>query len=185
MIEFKGIENVNQNEKCIDFFIVTTENLMRLVGQGEETKAYFNHLKELQLVRNLMGLMAQSNHLVLKSIKLLRCLNKYSAELCNEFLSMGGSDIIKEVLSHPFENPALALETLKLVSSVLPIKESTYEVENKKLKLYLDRPQFLRSITEMIFPRAVQMYEELVNPEGKTCVIEILEKQSSSHPSRT
>ena len=184
LIEFKGIENVNQNEKCIDFFIVTTENLMRLVGQGEETKAYFNHLKELQLVRNLMGLMAQSNHLVLKSIKLLRCLNKYSAELCNEFLSMGGSDIIKEVLSHPFENPALALETLKLVSSVLPIKESTYEVENKKLKLYLDRPQFLRSITEMIFPRAVQMYEELVNPEGKTCVIEILEKtiQLSSEP---
>jgi hypothetical protein len=174
--EFQGIENVNQNEKCIDFFIVTAENLMRLVGPGEESKAFFNHLKELQLVRNLLGLMSQSSQLILKSLKLLRTLTRSSSDLCNEFLSMGGSDVIKEVLSRPFENPSLANETLRLVSSVLPSKTSSNLEESKKLKIYSDRPQFLRSITEMIFPRAIGMYEELLNPESKTAVIEILDK---------
>lgn len=175
-LEYRGAESVTQNEKCLDFFTVTSENLSRLVGQGEESFAYFNQLKELQLIRNIISLISQSPQLIIKSIRLIRYLNRYSSELCCEFLSMGGSDVIREVLGRPFENPSLVNETLKLVSSVLPIKDSLNKVENKKLSIYIERPQYLKAMTEMIFPKAIAMYEELISQDSKSIVIEILEK---------
>lgn len=175
-LEYRGPESINQNEKCLDFFIVTSENLSRLARPGEESSAYYSQLKELQLMRNIISIISQSPQLIVKSIRLIRYLNKYSSDLCCEFLSMGGSDVIREVLGRPFENPGLVNETLKLVASVLPIKESNSPVENKKLNIYIDRPQYLKAMTEMIFPKAIAMFEELISQDSKAIVIEILEK---------
>ncbi|OMJ78604.1 hypothetical protein SteCoe_21528 [Stentor coeruleus] len=176
LLEFRGNEGVMQNEKALDFVVYFTENFVRIVGSGEETLAYFNQLKEFQVICQVIDLISNSSSLLLKSIKLLRVITKHSATMCCDFLSMGGSDVIKEVLSKPHEDLSLVTETLKLANAIIPSIESDLPVDSEKLSIFKDRPQYLNTLTEMILPRAIIMFEELISNDSKIIVIEILEK---------
>lgn len=176
LLEFRGNESVMQNEKALDFVVCFTENFVRVVDNNEETLAYFNQLKENQVICQVIDLISNSSALLVKSMKLLRVITKHSAVMCCDFLSMGGSDVVKDVLGKPYENLNLVTETLKLVSAIIPSVESELPIDSQKLSIFKDRPQYLKTLTEMILPRAITMFEELINNDSKIIVIEILQK---------
>lgn len=176
LLEFRGNEGLMQNEKALDFLIYFTDSLVRILSIPEEAAVYFNQLKDQQVVRQIIELISNASSLLVKSLKLLRVTTKHSASMCCEFLSMGGSDVIKEILSKPHENLSLISEILKLANSIIPSVESETPCEIQKLSIYKERPQYLKTLTEMILPRSIAMYEELINSDSKVTVIEILEK---------
>jgi E3 ubiquitin-protein ligase TRIP12 len=176
LLNFRGNESLMQNEKSLDFLTALTDNILRILTNNEEIRNFFNQLKELEAVRNIVELISNASSLLTKAIKMLKYLTKNSAELCSDFLSMGGSDVIKEVLSTPQENILLVSEILKLATAVIPSIDSDNQVEIQKIQIFKDHPQFLLTLTEMILPRTIAMYEELISNESKNIVIEILEK---------
>lgn len=176
LLEYRGNENLMQNEKALDFLIAVTDSIPRICARPEESNAYFHQLKELEIVRYVAELVSNTQSLLLKAIRLLKYLNKSSAELSCDFLSMGGSDVIKNILSTLNENPAIVTEVLRLASAIIPSVHSENAIEQQKVSIFKDRPQYLKAFTEMILPRSVVMYEELVSMDSKLVVVEILEK---------
>ena len=176
LLGFQGTEGLMQTEKALEFLTYVTDNISRIITHKDERQSYFNQLKELEIIRSVIELISNAQTLVVKAIKLLKYLCKYSAELTCDFLSMGGSDVIKSILSKPHENSSLVVEVLKLVTAVIPSIDSESTVELVKLNIFKDRPQYLKTLTEMILPRSIAMYEEIINNDAKSIVIEILEK---------
>ena len=176
LLEYRGTESLMQNEKSLDFLSAVTDNVPRVCARPEEAAAYFYRMKDLGIVGCVVELISTAQSLLVKAVKLLRYLNKHSAEMCCDFLSMGGSDVIKNALSTPFENMEVITEILRLASAVIPAAKSENPIEMQKINIFNDRPQYLKALTEMILPRSIAMYEELVSNESKLVVVEILEK---------
>ena len=176
LLEYRGNENLMQNEKSLDFLIAVTDNIVKFITNPDEISSYFQQLKELEIIRYVIELISVGQTLLVKAIRLLKYLSRNSAKLCCDFLSMGGSDVIRNILNSPLESSSLVYEILRLASAVIPSIDSENAIEIQKVNIFKEHPQFLKILTEMILLRSVAMYEELINNESKIIVIEILEK---------
>lgn len=63
------------------------------------------------------------------------------------------------------------MEALQLIHVMVPKHSSDKEMDAELSRMYSEDPQLLRSLSEMVLPRILHLYERIVNKTVRTLVL--------------
>lgn len=164
-----------RTERVLEFLTIFIDNLLMILPhKGDLFKKYSKVLVDYGVVRVLLDVFP--NHLTLV-LRLLYNFCNHSAVALKSFLTIGGFEIIKEALiDSPSLDSNMFTGVLNLLDSLLPKIPASESWNKEKIEFYNTHPEFIESISELILPRTISIYENFLSKEDKIVMISILEK---------
>lgn len=177
LLQFKGSEGADLNEKALDVFHTLLVSVVRL-GAGDKS-AVQNHYEMLMsqgLVTSLLELAGLAPTLIGPVFKCLQMLCKYSTAGLTLLADRTFISLLCECLKvQPTDNTKEAYETvqeaLQLLQSML-----SQNSESSNSDVYRDSPEILRDLCEAVFPQILSVHERVINSSIKQQALDILQR---------
>ncbi|CAG9332469.1 UPL4_4 [Blepharisma stoltei] len=182
LLQYKGNPYFPMNQLGLHFFSGISESIIRLSGGDPEViKRFAEIYSDNGVFQNLLELLPNATGFQSRVLKLIRFFCDSSPNLVLMFHNYGGVSMIKEALDiGEKENDeglrSYSMEALALVDVLIPIKESQDPLDLELVNMYMNNPEFMRSLGEVVMPRILTIYERITNRNNGHLILHVMGK---------